>query len=67
MEAILIHPASKEQLAAIKAFAKALKIPFETKEVENSYLPEFVDKILQGREDVKNGKGVKIAIEDLWK
>jgi hypothetical protein len=67
MEAILIHPNNKEQLAAVKAFAKALKMSFETKQVENPYNPEFVKKILQGREDVKNGKGVKIAVDDLWK
>ena len=37
------------------------------KKEESAYDPEFVKKILQGREDVKNGKGVKIKIEDLWK
>lgn len=67
MEAIVIHPKTKEQLAALKAFAKALKIDFETTESKTPYNPEFVNKILQGREDIKNGKGVKIAIEDLWK
>ena len=40
---------------------------FETKDSESPYDPEFVKKILDGREDVKNGKGVKIALEDLWK
>ena len=28
--------------------------------------PEFVEKILQGREDIKNGKGVSIDIQNLW-
>lgn len=67
METVLIHPKNKEQLAAIKAFAKALKMEFETKSEEVPYNPEFVRKIQQGREDVKNGKGIKIALEDLWK
>lgn len=67
MEAILIRPNNKEQLAAVKAFAKALKMPFETKVEESPYNPEFVKKILQGRQDVKNGKGLKISVEDLWK
>lgn len=36
--------------------------------VEKSpYDPKFVAKIRQGEEDFKNGKFVKIAIEDLWK
>lgn len=52
---------------AIKAFARALKMDFETKGSESPYDPDFVKKILKGREDVKNGKGVKIAVEDLWK
>ena len=34
---------------------------------ESPYDPEFVKKILQGREDSKNGKSVSIALDDLWK
>lgn len=60
-----MHPKNKEQLTALKAIAKALKIDFETK--KSPYDPEFVKDILQAREDIKNGKGVKTAIEDLWK
>ncbi len=67
MEAILIHPKNKEQLAAVKAFAKALKMDFETTDIKNPYDPEFVKKIQKGREDVRNGKGTKIPVEDLWK
>ncbi|GGE66972.1 hypothetical protein EV200_10874 [Pedobacter psychrotolerans] len=65
METLTLHPKNKEQLNALKAFAKALKIDFETE--ESPYNPEFVKNILQAREDIKNGKGVKIAVEDLWK
>ena len=65
METIIVHPKNKEQLSALKAFIKALKIDFKIE--KNSYTPEFVKEILQAKEDVKNGKGVKIAIEDLWK
>ena len=40
---------------------------FETATAETSpYDPEFVKKIQSGREAVKDGKGTKIAIEDLW-
>ena len=66
METLIVQPKTKEQLAAIKAFMKALKIDFKVEE-KSPYDPEFVKKILQGREDIKNGKGVKIATEDLWK
>lgn len=54
-----MHPKTKEQLAA-----KALNVEFE---MGKPYDPSFVKKILESRDDVKNGKGVKIAIEDLWK
>lgn len=68
MKAILLHPQNKEQLEAIKAIAKALKMKFETTTVEGStYNPDFVKKIQNGRADVKNGKGTKIGIDDLWK
>jgi hypothetical protein len=65
METLIVQPKTKEQLAALKAFIKALKIDFKSE--KSTYDPEFVEKILQGREDIKNGKGVKIATEDLWK
>jgi len=58
MEAILIHPKNKQQL-------KAIKMDFETTDSTSPYRPEFVQKILKGREDVKKGKGVKIAVKDL--
>ena len=52
MEALTIHPKSKEQLDAIKSVLKALKIPFEKK--ESPYDPEFV-KMIQEAE--KNSEG----------
>ncbi len=68
METLIIHPENKEQLMAVKAFLKALKISFDRKEsVDGGYSKEFSDKILQGRKDIESGKGVKLAAEDLWK
>lgn len=65
METLTLHPKNKEQLAAIKAFIKALKIDFTTE--KSPYNPEFVAKIKRGEAQMKEGKGVKIAVEDLWK
>lgn len=70
MEAVLLHPKNKEQLLAIKAIAKALKIDFETKSDSSPYDPDFVKKIQQGDEDLKQGKGRTITLEELdslWK
>ena len=65
METLIVQPKTKEQLTALKAFIKALKIDFKSE--KSPYDPEFVEKILQGREDIKNCKGIRIATEDLWK
>lgn len=65
METLIVQPKNKEQLAAIKAFVKALKIDFTTK--KDTYNEDFVKEILEAKEDIKKGKGVEIALEDLWK
>jgi hypothetical protein len=65
METLIVHPDSKEQLDAMKAFMKAFKISFEDE--KSQYNPEFVEMIRQGDEDLKAGKGVKVDIDNLWK
>lgn len=65
METLIIHPKNEAQLEAVKAFVKALKIDFTTE--KSSYNPEFVAKIKRSEAQMNEGKGVKIAIEDLWK
>jgi len=60
METLIMHPKNKEQLSALKAVAKALKVDFETE--KSPYNPEFVAKIKESMEDVK--KGNFITIED---
>ena len=73
MEAINIkaNTENNSQVDAIKAFMKALKIKFElSKEDIKPYDPEFVKKIKQGDEDLKNGKGRTVTLEELdslWK
>lgn len=44
METLIIHPENKEQLNAIKAFLKALKISFEKKDAE-TYHPDFIEMV----------------------
>ena len=67
---IKAHTIDASQIEAIKAFMKALKIKFELSKEQSSYNPEFVRKIQQGDDDLKQGKGRKITIEEfdsLWK
>ena len=67
---IKAHTIDASQVEAIKAFMKALKIKFELTKEQSPYNPEFVRKIEQGDDDLKQGKGRKITIEEidsLWK
>ena len=60
---------------AVTAVLDALKLDYDLDDASqfqdeterimaNSYL---ADKIKQGREDMENGKGIKISLKDLWK
>jgi len=42
METVIMNPENKEQLSALKAFAKALKVKFETILTITSLLPRYV-------------------------
>ena len=60
----IAHPTTNEQIEALKALVNALKIKFEITRNEKPYNPEFVAKILQGDEDLKNGKGTKMTVDE---
>ena len=60
METIIVYPKNKEQVAAFKAFAKALQIDFKVK--KSPYDPEFVAKIKRGEKAAKEGKGVRVDV-----
>ncbi len=49
----------------LKSLAKSLG--FEIIEEEKPYNTEFVKEILDAEQSIKDGKGVKIKLEDLWK
>jgi len=65
MERLIVHPENKAQLNAVKQVLKAMKVSFEKK--EQPYNPEFVEKILQGDKDFKEGNFTKVDLENLWK
>jgi hypothetical protein len=67
METVIMHPKNKEQLAALKAVAKALKVAFET-DKNSPYDSAFVAKILAGEKSKNEGeKGLRVDVENLWK
>ncbi len=65
MSYLIVHPASKDKLTAIKAVLKALKVDFD--ETETVYNPEFIAKMAEGEEDIKAGRTVKMTLDNLWK
>jgi hypothetical protein len=76
MESMTIHPKNKDQAKLFEQLAKVLDVPFEKNqeprltEREKTvafYGKEFVEKIERGEKALKEGKGVKIDIDDLWK
>lgn len=68
MEAIIIHPKNKEQASLFEQLARTLKVPFEkSKRTGRTYNSEFVAKLKESRKQAKEGKTVKIDLDDIWK
>lgn len=64
----IAHPTNVEQVNVLKAVVKALKIKFEVaKETESPYNKDFVDMVLKGDKDFKQGNFKTIKTKDLWK
>jgi len=61
METLIMHPQNKEQLMALKAIAKALKITVETR--KSPYDPEFVEMVKSAE---KRGNYKTIDPGDIW-
>jgi hypothetical protein len=67
METLIVHPKSKEQLTALKAIMKALKVDFKTeKATKDEYSPEFGKKMKSSEDDIKAGRTTKIEPADIW-
>jgi len=49
----------------LKAILMPEKIPDETERIMAN--PELVEKIREARREIKEGKGVKVDIKDIWK
>ena len=62
---LIAHPSSAKDMSTIKAFFEALKIKFEITDA-SEYNTEFVKKIEKSRKQAKEGKTVKIDLDDVW-
>jgi hypothetical protein len=63
---LVLKNVKKKDLAIFKSLAKSLGFEIEKKE-DKPYNPEFVKEILEAEQSIKEGRGVKIKLEDLWK
>ena len=50
----------------LKSLAQSLGFEIVEK-TEKPYNPEFVKEILAAEQCIKDGKGVRVKLEDLWK
>jgi hypothetical protein len=63
MEIIVAKPTNREQLAALKAIMKALKIDFFIE--KNPYSQEFLAKIERAEQQMKSGRYRKITVSEI--
>lgn len=75
METLIFEVADKEKAKALKQVAKALGIPLarssenaipKNKE-EKSYSAAFVAELQQAEQDIADGKGIPVTLDDIWK
>ncbi len=63
---VILKNVKKKDLPVLRSLAKALG--FEIGETQQkSYDPKMVQEILNASEEIKNGKGKRVAIQDLDK
>jgi len=65
---ITAYTEDASQIEAIKAVIKAFKIKYKISNVDDEkspYDPEFVAMIKKGEQDLKEGKGIVITLEEL--
>lgn len=71
MTRLMVEPKNKRELLMVEKVLEALKVKYvPTEEEDAPYNPEFIAKILKGREDSKNGKGRNVTMNELnalWK
>ncbi len=66
MSTLTIYPKNKEEEKVYLQLAKVLKSKI-SRETKSPYNTDFVKKILKGQKEIREGKGVKIKVDDLWK
>ncbi|TDD99720.1 DUF2683 family protein [Flavobacterium cellulosilyticum] len=63
---LILKNVKKKDYPVLKSLAKSLGFEIEEK-IDKPYNPEFVKEILEAEQSIKEGKGIRIKLEDLWK
>ena len=63
---IILKNVKKKDFPVLKSLAKSLGFEIIEKK-EKPYNPDFVKEILEAEQSIKDGKGIAIRTEDLWK
>jgi hypothetical protein len=61
---IVLKNVKKKDLPVLKSLAKSLGFEIAEK-VEKPYNPEFVKEILEAQQSIKDGKGIRMTMEEL--
>lgn len=67
---IVLKNVKKKDFPVLKSLAKSLGFEIAIEEKEKPYNPEFVKEILEAAKEVREGKGIKMSMEELdnlWK
>ncbi|SEF57065.1 DUF2683 family protein [Flavobacterium urumqiense] len=59
----ILKNVKKKDFPVLKSLAKSLG--FEIIKQEKSYNPEFVKEILEAEQSIKDGKGIKMTMEEI--
>ena len=60
---IILKNVKKKDFPVLKSLAKSLG--FEIVKEEKPYNPEFVKEILEAEQSIKDGKGIKMTMEEI--
>lgn len=60
---LVLKNVKKKDLAVFKSLAKSLG--FEIEKKDKPYNPEFVKEILEAEKSIKEGRGVRMTMEEL--
>ena len=71
---LILKNVKKKDFPVLKSLAKSLGFEIQKEGTSESemakqkpYNPEFVKEILEAEQSIKDGKGITIKLEDLWK